>query len=475
MGRILLFCIAFIVTNIRAQEIVQADTIVKEEPALCRNPDIAESGVNKTWVVKDDTYERPGFEPFSFNHNGAGDGYPSISSDGLRMYFSHNQNKDWMFFCSRNSVSEDWSVPVPVEIYGLGETYDESNANIIRLLTISFGSDDQTVYISGAWGIGMHLAKLRRIDNSWVKFEFETDYKFQSRNGTEMNVSFITNMSFCNNDREMYCYMGSGISKFIQATDGIWSEVEEIGEHGDFMGRVLPDGLHFITSIGSDHKRPSNQLWLLKRSSFSQSFNECTPVVILNRPDLTFFQPSASIAAGKIALVENHSGDWNHNNIYFVPLVLDGPTAATEIKDLAQTPKTDNAILSVQVVPGPGMSVTPVVSLATPTNPAMPSGTKTELRTNSGIEAYSLELGNPFPNPASNTIYFYYRSKGSEIGQFTTAEVVDLTGKTAISKSIDTGNGEAALDISSLAPGTYMLRIGIAGLQTASKKFVVVR
>ncbi|MBO9660547.1 MAG: T9SS type A sorting domain-containing protein, partial [Chitinophagaceae bacterium] len=76
-----------------------------------------------------------------------------------------------------------------------------------------------------------------------------------------------------------------------------------------------------------------------------------------------------------------------------------------------------------------------------------------------------------YPNPANDKINV--RLDGAEDREVT-VRIVDMAGKEQLRSSIKKGTGSAvtSFDISSLAPGTYILNMEGKGLKASSHKFV---
>jgi hypothetical protein len=83
-----------------------------------------------------------------------------------------------------------------------------------------------------------------------------------------------------------------------------------------------------------------------------------------------------------------------------------------------------------------------------------------------GIEDASTLVNRVYPNPASDHVTFELTGKTSQV------EIMDLSGKVLIQKTVSTGAAQIKVDVSTLNKGMYMFRVSDADVQQSGKLII---
>lgn len=455
-------------------------TVASNHWTHAENLEAEEADWVQTLLVKN-----PDLKAFNFNTFDKAESYPSISTDGLHMFFVHHQSVDWVFYTSRKTLADDWSVPVPIKINGLslagpGDGPAGENATGGRLLSAAFAPDEKHIYVSGLWDGEAHLIYLIADEKETAVFQFQHECSFVNATGEMEKPGFLSCMSFCDDGRQMFAYANKDMTCYTLSGDRTWRVLYKLGTDGSIMGRVTQDGKYFIGAEGRDFGDDDETVFLIRRNSKEENFkpDNAFELYTLQNKEAHLLQPDYCPESGELLMVINNRPVWESNSVYFVkvnitddlpPYVRDNEIvileteASTSVEDVLvyEIPATDPG-----KVPEPAVAQTPRVQRPE---------TYKSLEQSDGITASKIALGLPFPNPASQVIHFYYQAKAVESAESTKVWIHDMSGKVVYQGLLPGGNREASVNISSLAPGTYTLSVGISGLQSDGVRFSVAR
>lgn len=429
----------------------------------------------------EEDYPRPGLIPFDFNQSGKAESYPFISNDGLHLLFTHNQSEDWIFYSHRNSVSDGWSVPVPLEFTGVKELEGFSKGEAhARLLSGAFYLDENTLYICGSWGNGGKLARFYKEYSGDATYRFDTYITIESEYGKELNTSFLSNISFSPSTSEMFLYLGDNTVCLKKTGDATYRVAYTVGGDLKLMGKVTMDGMHFITEKSFD--RPERgELLILTRNSADEQFSMDNAFILYENTGLGLLQPCYSEAMKAVVLVENKSGGWTENNIYTVPVnIFQASVKFVVPEDIGVEPMYVDEFDVTESI-AEDMPVDEIVPVPPP-HPAnilnrdvVRMETENSVQSTNGVEAVKIAIGKAFPNPTTGIFHIYYQSASQKPGDKTSFEVYSVAGEKVLSQNVVSGNGAASIDLSGLPPGTYSVSAGISGVQSEAIKVVLVK
>lgn len=92
---------------------------------------------------------------------------------------------------------------------------------------------------------------------------------------------------------------------------------------------------------------------------------------------------------------------------------------------------------------------------------------KKEIINTKGAEMCRIELGQAFPNPASNVFYFYYNvSSESFSDEMPVVKVIDVSGRIVYTMSLDHLTGEAKVILEDVSSGSYFIKIEYKGVSS---------
>lgn len=471
----------------RATDSTAAKEISAEEPAIeapeeeiTVKPEPVPYLYPKSLTTKELLAQNPDLKGFNFNHDNKAESYPSLSNDGLHLFFVHNQSIDWIFYTSRKTLQDDWEVPVPLRISGVdfGGSADGTSA---RLLTATFAPDTNNIYVSGIWNGKAHLLHLKKEGGPKGAYAFDFECSFQDALGAPQELDFISNMSFCNEEREMFVYINRTQMCYSREADQIWKFKYMVGSEGEYIGRVSEDGKSLILSIGSEGEKSSRQqIIVVRRTDYSEVFNMDKAFLLyeLNSRDAFLNQPAYCQSSGELVLVINNEHYWDSNNIFFVhadvsadlPHYVPESMPATSYAEIVETdaePMLEREYIQEPVaLPSDTKRVNEFVA---------PSENQKLIETATGVIESKISIGMPFPNPASQIIHFYYQSQGIEATESMKVFVHDNSGKMVYQGILPSGSREGSVNVSGLSPGIYTLSVAISGLQSDGIRFSVSR
>jgi hypothetical protein len=226
---------------------------------------------------------------------------------------------------------------------------------------------------------------------------------------------------------------------------------KEYFEKQGAMGCLSRNGLIcYITN-----KEPGNRIYYRKRNSLEEEFGD-------ELYELKTFE--AGLRIGQVRPYDDGrrfvmvlSGDqWNNNNIYFWDEDSTLNTSATGTKTplITELPVTSEEKRVVEELPLNEVVVS------------------TSSLSETGSELFRAELGKPFPNPCINTFFVYYKLI-SGLNASPHLIITDMQNKAVLRQLLEKKQGEARIDVSHLAAGTYFMKLECKGVSTEMVRLVI--
>lgn len=376
--------------------------------------------------------------PFEFNERCKTESYPFISDDGQHLFYTNNQSYDWLFYSQKEQSTGKWTVPVPLSIAGfrdpirscwLNKTLDElyfvSGSKLYKCVPAEEGSRTK-------WSELEEISIVNTIDNSIA--------------------GPLSYLSFSNDMRVMYAYVNdrdehSNMCRYIKTGDHSYAFNGTVSVYKREMGMLSSNGLVYYFT---DDDFP-NMLFCKMRSNVTDDFGMVVYKVKEFEMHLKVTQLRIAESADRMVLVLSDNF-WNRNDIYFMDFEINDTAVSYKVFD-------DKTI-------------------RTPVNHAPPSMYikdqrinqtvhKKEIINTKGAEMCRIELGQAFPNPASNVFYFYYNvSSESFSDEMPVVKVIDVSGRIVYTMSLDHLTGEAKVILEDVSSGSYFIKIEYKGVSS---------
>lgn len=378
---------------------------------------------------------------FAYNTRCKTEAYPFLSEDGLHLYYTNNQTKDWLFYSHRTHLGAVWSVPVPVKI--------DYFSNSIRSCYVDpesgqmyFNAEDGKTYLAEPY------------EQSKTIFHAPVELKFRDRSGAALNDNKpFSCISMSPGGREMVAYLGGGnksMGRFVRTGENEFSLYEELSVTKDEIGSLSRDGLIYYFVNTDD-----NVLYCRKRTALEQSFDNTVYMVKKFEPQLQITQPRV-VMGGKSVVLVLSQGLWEKNEIYF----FDSERELNGEKEL-------NSVDFASALSSPDADVPMMV----PQKDAPEPVKKVEIAGENKDGIVSISIGEPFPNPARGKFYIYYHISGkAEAKSDAMLVLTDLSGRVVHSMRLEYMQGEVKVEPEKMSPGLYLFRIEYAGVISASGK-----
>lgn len=236
---------------------------------------------------------------YEVNDTAAADAFPWISANGRRLYYTHANLGNGLFFSERIAVNLPWTVPVNLNVTGTG------------------------------FSLSRNELELYACDGSDVFHYERTNFLSPFTNQQPMILnfpqapSFYRSLSFDSSGTQMFLYaFFPGMVKLCEMTKVTQFEydfVREIPIPAGFSstnGQVSVDGLSFYLSM-KDVSGFSN-IARMERASLADTFNASTAQFIPEFFDSTYFSihPSTSQNEEWLVFAKSPTDSWSQTNLF---------------------------------------------------------------------------------------------------------------------------------------------------------------
>jgi hypothetical protein len=235
--------------------------------------------------------------------------YPYLSADGLRLYFTTDREGGFgrLYFCSRNSVSENFNAPKPLSkkiadgYYAATLTNDE--------LTL-YCSKDGEIYISTRKSLNDEFSTPKQLK------DFAAGWKFAPAISPDGNEIIIIHSA--DGDDEAVHYRKKTSGKFEKTY-----RLETPGGEEPDPGQFSKDGLFFYlsfeqkTTAGTTSVDFQQKIIRYKRNSLTESFIYDSEVNELNN-DLRNHQPTMNEDGSIFIVASTTKNLWDENDLRMI-------------------------------------------------------------------------------------------------------------------------------------------------------------
>jgi hypothetical protein len=388
---------------------------------------------------------------FAYNSHCKAEAYPFLSDDGRDLYFTADHSYHWLFYTNKDSLSQVWSVPVPIQV-----------ANYTGSILSSFFSRDLTeLYFTNNSSEVFHC---KRINGSSTQFSQPVQLKFYNPSIPNDDNAFspFSSLSFIDDFNKLYAVVSdpvSGMGKFvyyIKTAENSYTYQSVLSTFSEEMGFLSSDGLRYYFTC-DDVK---NVLFCMRRSSIKEDFGPDVYSVKKFEAHLKITQCRMAEKANQLVLVLNDE-QWDKNDIYFYNL---GKMDTLKKFDLNYLVIKDNS--DQKQNPTPLFVMNP--------KPDKKSLKTVELLNQAGADMCKIEIGVPFPNPAKNQFSLYYNVSGDNLNlPMPILHITDMSGKVLYSQKLESVSGQVLVIPEHLNPGSYYVKIEYHGVFSNSLKITL--
>ena len=146
-------------------------------------------------------YNTRELQQFAYNSHCKAEAYPFLSDNGSDLYFTADHSYHWLFYTNKDSVTQVWSVPVPIQV-----------ANYTGSILSSYFSRDLTeLYFTNNSSEVFHC---KSINGSKTQFSQPVQLKFSNPNNPNDENAFspFSSLSFLDDFNKLYAVISDPVS-----------------------------------------------------------------------------------------------------------------------------------------------------------------------------------------------------------------------------------------------------------------------
>jgi len=259
-----------------------------------------------------------------------GEGYPYISSDGLRIYFTiGGDNLKSNLYFARSITTQD--------------TFSE-----LRLLSPNFPSGSFSCWLTN------DELEIYFVTNDKVLFYSSRKSISSNFNNPEKVIligrsddAFISGPSLSGDNQELYLYAGGGnILRFLKTGTLTYTIKDTLNIPPEFKaepGQISKNGLAYYLSLKSLN---GSNIYKLTRLNSSSTFSNLTLFTNSITNNLSNIQPTLSSDENILIWTRNHMDNWVYNELFMLTHCLTNSNSTTK-----------NQVSLIEVFPNPNNGV----------------------------------------------------------------------------------------------------------------------
>jgi hypothetical protein len=393
-------------------------------------------------------YNTRDLQQFAYNSHCKAEAYPFLSADGRDLYFTADHSYHWLFYCNKDSLTQVWSVPVPIKIANYSGV----------ILSSYFNSDLSDLYFTANSNEVYHC---KSINGSRTEFSQPIQLKFIDTKSTDDDaaVSPFSSLSFANDFNKLYSavqFRYNGFGKygfFLKTAENTYTFQTVISSFSEEVGFLSSDGLRYYFTCDD----VPNILFCRMRSNISEDFGDDVYSAKKFEAHLKITQCRMAEKANQLVMVLSDE-QWDKNDIYFYNFSKEDTLKKFDLYYLVIKDNYDQKA-----------NPTPLfISIPKPDKKSLKT---VELLDQAGADMCKIEIGVPFPNPAKNQFTLYYNVSGDNLNlPMPIVHITDMTGKILYSQKLESVSGQVLVTPEHLNPGSYYVKIEYHGIFSNSIK-----
>lgn len=382
---------------------------------------------------------------FAYNSHCKAEAYPFLSKNGQELYFTADHSYHWLFYTRKDSLTEVWSVPVPISVANYSGP----------ILSTYFSPDLNELFFTNNASEVFHC---KRSEGSKIDFGQVVQLSFitQSNSGSEEDLLRpFSSLSFLDNFNKMYAVTLKGTyAYYLKTAENTYTYQTGLSTFSEEIGFISTDGLSYYFT-NDDVK---NVLFCRTRASVNEDFNQEVFYIKKFEAHLKITQCRMSEDAKQLVLVLNDES-WDRNDIYFYSL-----GKADTLK------KFDLKTLVIRDVIERKDHPTPLFVTAS-SKPDLKNIKTVELLNQAGADICKIDIGIPFPNPCKSQFTIYFSVQGENPNSaMPILHITDLSGKVLYSQRLENNSGQVLVAPEHLNSGNYLIKIEYNGIFSNSVK-----
>jgi len=281
------------------------------------------------------------------NRPGICEAYPYLSADGLRLYFTSDREGGFgrIYYCSRNSVGENFSEPLILS-KNITDGY----------YCATFTADELTMYMAMQGEI--YVSKRKGLASEFSKPEMVkglvTGFKYAPAISPEGNELIMIRDSFQNND-VTYVYKKINEKEFVRT-----------GSLSLPIGRLTPgqfskDGLIYYAAYeisnskktGEIDQSPGIEQIMIKytRKALGDKFEEIQELPAAANPAKRNHQPTVNGDGSIMIIVNTEKNEWKYNELRLIHFEIDEEIEIVDtlVQECSELPMVE---IKVDTIPG---------------------------------------------------------------------------------------------------------------------------
>ena len=308
------------------------------------------NGQDRTLLYENEYHIRPISE---INALGIGDAYPWISKDGLRLYYTAQENHDSKSAIWTSSRQDVWSAFESHEKLSINNEKHDNLASWIsnNELTIAYVQRKRK-------GKKLTQILIAQRNSPSANFNLPKEITLEGNiKGTILSPSLTQDLS------ELIVYNEYNSNRYLlhfeKVSDRIYALKGSINIPKKYTiktGKLSGDGLSYYISLESKSQKP--RIYVLTRNQLAESFNTLHPLKnnSINNTSERNHQPYFSDDGNFVVFTRSAENEWKHNEIFIGQLHSIGynevqvslnKTHDDQLQDLAIYPNPSSDFVSV--------------------------------------------------------------------------------------------------------------------------------
>jgi hypothetical protein len=397
-------------------------------------------------------YNTRELQQFAYNSHCKAEAYPFLSDDGRDLYFTADHSYHWLFYTQKDSVTQVWSVPMPIQIANYSGP----------ILSSYFSRDLMDLYFTNN---SSELFHCKSIEGSRTQFSQPVQINFtnpKDPNNEGNAYSPFSSISFLDGYNKLYAVSSNNISGqskyvyYLKTAENTYTHQNNLSSFSEELGFMSSDGLRYYFTCDD----VPNVLFCRVRTNIKEDFGPDVYSAKKFEAHLKITQCRMAEKANQLVMVLSDE-QWDKNDIYFYNVSKEDTLK-----------KFDLNYLVIKDNDAQKANPTPLfISMPKPDKKSLKT---VELLNQAGADMCKIDIGVPFPNPAKNQFTLYYNVSGDNLNlPMPILHITDMTGKILYSAKLEYTSGQVLVAPEHLNPGSYYVKIEYHGVFSNSIKITL--